>query len=127
VRIVQGDNERPRPAAVRLCCAHALRELAGVADTADPDTEWCWARQCSDAIIEMQRLVNQAVAAGTRDVDPEALAEQIRLYRSAAQIGVTETASRTTGGDHGGVGDALASSDIRDGSRDARASVVCVS
>lgn len=51
--------------------------------------EWCWARQVFDAIVEMQRLVNQAVAAGAGAgaVDPEALAEQARFYRSAAQIG----------------------------------------
>ena len=58
-----------------------------MADTADPETEWCWARQVFDAIVEMQRLVNQAVAAGADAVDPEALAEQARFYRSAAQIG----------------------------------------
>ena len=26
----------------QLCCAHALRELQGVADTAPPDAQWCW-------------------------------------------------------------------------------------
>ena len=37
-----------------LCCAHALRELAGVAETARPDTEWCWATQVADALVAMQ-------------------------------------------------------------------------
>ncbi|MGI9004102.1 MAG: IS66 family transposase, partial [Pseudonocardia sp.] len=27
----------------QLCCAHALRELQGVADTTPPDADWCWA------------------------------------------------------------------------------------
>ena len=31
----------------QLCCAHALRELQGVADTAPPDAQWCWATQVS--------------------------------------------------------------------------------
>jgi transposase len=79
----------------QLCCAHAMRELQGVIDTADPDADWCWARQASDALVAMQRLVNSAVAAGADAIDLDALAEQIRLYRTAAQIGVTETAART--------------------------------
>lgn len=29
----------------QLCCAHALRELAAVADTAPADAGWCWATQ----------------------------------------------------------------------------------
>jgi hypothetical protein len=79
----------------QLCCAHALRELQAVADTTDPDKDWCWARQCSDAIVAMQHLVDQAAATDADALDPEKLAEQIRLYRSAAQIGVTETAARS--------------------------------
>ncbi|MDT5046856.1 MAG: transposase, partial [Mycobacterium sp.] len=31
----------------QLCCAHALRELQGVADAAPPDAQWCWATQVS--------------------------------------------------------------------------------
>jgi transposase len=78
----------------QLCCAHALRELHAVADTAAPDAEWCWATQARDALVALQRLVDEAVAAGATQVDPQALAEQVRLYRSAAQIGTTETAAR---------------------------------
>ncbi|WP_246633866.1 IS66 family transposase, partial [Pseudonocardia nigra] len=33
----------------QLCCAHALRELAGVTDAAPPDADWCWATQAADA------------------------------------------------------------------------------
>jgi transposase len=78
----------------QLCCAHALRELAGVADTA-PDAEWCWATQAGEALVAMQKLVDDAVAAGADRVDPVALDQQIWLYRSAAQIGITSTAARS--------------------------------
>ena len=37
----------------------------------------------------------RGVAAGRDTVDPDALANQVQLYRSAAQIGVTQTAART--------------------------------
>ena len=80
----------------QLCCAHALRELAGVADTAVPGQQWCWATQVADALVAMQRLVADAVVAGAETVDPDALGSQIRRYRSAAQIGLTETATRST-------------------------------
>lgn len=82
-------------AAHQLCSAHALRELQGVADTADPGSDWCWATQARDALVAMQRLVTEAVDAGADQLDPEALAEQVRLYHSAAQIGLTETAARS--------------------------------
>jgi transposase len=78
----------------QLCCAHALRELAGVAETAPSEADWCWAAQAADALVAMQHLVAQAIAAGADTVDPDALAEQIHRYRSAAQIGATQTATR---------------------------------
>jgi transposase len=78
----------------QLCCAHALRELQGVADASPPDAQWCWATQVSDALIAMQNLAVEATATGAASIDPESLAEQVRLYRSAAQIGLTETAAR---------------------------------
>jgi transposase len=77
----------------QLCCAHALRELAGVAETAPPQSQWCWASQAADALVAMQRLVAEATAADT--VDAAALNTQIRLYRSAAQIGINQTAARS--------------------------------
>lgn len=79
----------------QLCCAHALRELQGVTDTAPGDQDWCWATQASDAITAMQHLVAQAIAAGADAPDPDALAEQVQLYCSAAQIGITATAARS--------------------------------
>ena len=69
--------------------------MSGVLDTAPPDTRWCWATQASDALVMMQQLVAQAVVAGAAVIDPDSLAEQVRLYRSAAQIGATETAARS--------------------------------
>ncbi|MGH3536657.1 MAG: IS66 family transposase [Pseudonocardiaceae bacterium] len=78
----------------QLCCAHALRELQAVADTT-PDAQWCWATQAGDALVAMQNLVSGAIAAGADTVDPDALNMQVRLYRSAVQIGITSTAERT--------------------------------
>lgn len=79
----------------QLCCAHALRELQAIADTAPAEAEWCWAEQAADALVAMQRLVTESVDAGVDAVDVEALEEQIQLYRSAAQIGTTQTAARS--------------------------------
>jgi transposase len=79
----------------QLCCAHAVRELAGVADSA-PAGSWCWASQAAEALVEMQKLVGDALAAGQDQVDPAALAEQIRLYRCAAQLGINQTAARSS-------------------------------
>jgi len=79
----------------QLCCAHAQRELAAVTDAAGPDADWCWATQAADALVAMQRLVDQAVTAGADAVDPDALDTQVRLYRCAAQIGITQTAARS--------------------------------
>jgi transposase len=83
-------------AAHQLCCAHALRELAAVADFAGSDADWCWATQAGDALVAMQKLVAEAITAGADAVDPDALDTQIQLYRSAAQIGLTQTAARTS-------------------------------
>ena len=77
----------------QLCCAHALRELQAVTDTTPP-TDWCWATQAADALVAMQKLIDNARAA-TTDVDPAALAAQTQLYRCAAQIGANQNAART--------------------------------
>ena len=78
----------------QLCCAHALRELQGVADTA-AQAQWCWATQVTDALVAMQKLAADAIAAGADTIDPDALDQQVALYRSAAQIGLTSTAARS--------------------------------
>ena len=82
-------------AAHQLCCAHALRELAAVAEGAGPDADWCWATQAGDALVAMQKLVAEATAAGADAIDPDALDKQVQLYRSAAQIGLTQTSVRS--------------------------------
>jgi transposase len=78
----------------QLCCAHAQRELQAVTDTA-PDTGWCWATQACDALVAMQQLAAQATTT-TGTVDADALDKQVQLYRSAAQIGITQTAARSS-------------------------------
>ncbi|HWJ51907.1 MAG TPA: IS66 family transposase [Propionibacteriaceae bacterium] len=80
----------------QLCCAHAQRELQAVADLAGPDVDWCWATQAGDALVALQKLVADAAAAGADMVGPDALDEQVRRYRSAAQIGIAATAARST-------------------------------
>ena len=67
----------------QLCCAHALRELAAVADTSPPDADWCWATQAPDALVAMQKLVAEAITAGAAALDPDTLNTQVQLYRSA--------------------------------------------
>jgi transposase len=79
----------------QLCCAHALRELAGVADTAPEDAQWCWATQASDALVAMQHLADEADAAGVDVISPDKLAAQVELYHSAVLIGINETAPRS--------------------------------
>ena len=86
-----GDHDRQE---FQLCCAHALRELRAVADTAPPDTQWCWVDQAADALVAMQRLAAEA-AAGGDTVDADALARQVHHYRSATQVGITDTAARS--------------------------------
>jgi hypothetical protein len=80
----------------QLCCAHALRELAGVTDAAPSDADWCWATQAADALVVMQRLVSQAIATDADALDAGGLTEQVGLYCSAVQIGINQTAARTS-------------------------------
>ncbi|WP_327047534.1 IS66 family transposase [Microbispora sp. NBC_01189] len=78
-----------------LCNAHLLRELQQVIDTT-PEGEWCWAEQATDALLQMKVLVEAAIeAGGLKHLDQVALAEQARLWRSAAAIGRHDTRSRT--------------------------------
>lgn len=75
------------------CAAHALRELQAVTDAA-PAGEWCWASQAADALTAMQKLVSEAISQGRDAVDPDALAQQVSHYRSAALIGISQTRDR---------------------------------
>ena len=78
----------------QLCCAHALRELQAVADCALVG-QWCWAVQAAEALTAMQALVREAVSQDQAAVDPAALAAQVRLFRSAALAGASQTAARS--------------------------------
>jgi transposase len=78
----------------QLCCAHALRELQAVTDSA-PGGEWCWAAQAADALTGMQALASEAIAQGRDAADPAALAAQMHRYRSAALLGARQTAARS--------------------------------
>ncbi|MGH3283075.1 MAG: IS66 family transposase, partial [Streptosporangiaceae bacterium] len=78
----------------QLCCAHALRELQAVTDSA-PAGQWCWAAQAADALTAMHALVADAVSQGLDTVDPAPLAAQIRCYRSAVALGACQTAARS--------------------------------
>ena len=78
----------------QLCCAHALRELQAVTDAA-PQGQWCWAAQAAEALTAMQALAAEAISQGRDAVDPAALAAQVRLYRSAALAGASQTAARS--------------------------------
>ena len=66
--------------------------LQAVADTVPTDAPWCRAIQTGDALVAMQRLVTEAITANAISVDAEALSSQIQLYRSAIQIGISQTA-----------------------------------
>ncbi len=79
----------------QLCCAHALRELQAVTDAA-PECQWCWAAQAAEALTAVQDLVREAISQGRHAADPVALAAQIRLFRSAALAGASQTAARSS-------------------------------
>jgi len=78
----------------QLCCAHAARELRAVAGQA-PAGQWCRATRAAGALAAMQRLVADAIGQRPGAVEPGALAIQARAYRSAALIGIKETAARS--------------------------------
>jgi transposase len=82
------------PAGHQLCCAHALRELQAVTDSA-PAGQWCWAAQATDALTGMQALVSDAIAQGRDAADPAALAALAHRYRSAVLLGARQTAARS--------------------------------
>ena len=81
------------PAGHQLCCAHALRELQAVTDSA-PAGQWCWAAQAA-ALTGMQALVSEAIAQGRDAADPAALAALAHRYRSAVLLGARQTAARS--------------------------------
>jgi len=78
-----------------LCCAHAIPELVAVAEKAAPEA-WCWAGPARDALVDLQHLALDGRAAGAGAVGPAATAEPLRRFRHAVQIGISQTAPRTT-------------------------------
>ena len=77
-----------------LCNAHSLRELIYVVDTA-PEKVAELAGQAIDAVLEIKELVETAATSGA-GIDPEALARQKQLLRSALVVGKTATTRRAT-------------------------------
>ena len=77
-----------------LARAHALRELQAVTDAA-PAGQWCWATQAAEALTAMQHLVREAIGKSHDAAGPAALAAQVRLFRSAALAGASQTAARS--------------------------------
>jgi hypothetical protein len=77
-----------------LCNAHAARELVYVVDTA-PEPVAALATQAIDAMIAVKDLVEGAREQGAQP-DAETLAAKQHLLRSAAVLGATTTASRSS-------------------------------
>lgn len=77
-----------------LCNAHALRELIYVIDTAPPAVADL-AAQGAEAMVAVKDLVDDA-RAGDRQPDPDRMAEQRHLLRSAFVLGKSATAGRDT-------------------------------
>lgn len=77
----------------QLCCAHVQRELQAVADVVDAET-WCWAEQARQALVDVQALVEDSIAAGRDVIDADELADLVSRLKSAALIGVNETSAR---------------------------------
>jgi transposase len=77
-----------------LCNAHALRELIYVIDTA-PASLARLAGQGADAMVAVKDLVEGARATGV-EPDPDQLAKQQHLLRSAFVLGKNATAGRAT-------------------------------
>lgn len=77
-----------------LCNAHALRELIYVIDTAPPAVADL-AAQGAEAMVAVKDLVDDA-RAGDRQPDPDRMAEQRHLLRSAFVLGKSATVGRAT-------------------------------
>jgi transposase len=60
-----------------------------------PLTSVGWIAAIAEALTAMQHLVREAVGQGHDAADPAALAAQVRLFRSAALAGVSQTAARS--------------------------------
>jgi hypothetical protein len=77
-----------------LCNTHVHRELIYVQDTA-PKPVADLAAQAIRALLGIKKLADTAAASG-RDADPDALAHEKQLLKSALIVGKTATAKRAT-------------------------------
>lgn len=80
----------PGVGAHQLCCAHLLRELAAVAETA---TDHAWADQAADALVELAGAAHTARDTG-QSLDPATLTEQATRFTTAARAGISENLTR---------------------------------
>jgi transposase len=78
-----------------LCNAHLLRELAGAAGNGTA-ADVQWTGQAAAALLALKDAVARASAAGQDLLDPEFLARQSHLLRSAALVGVRSNAAGRT-------------------------------
>ena len=60
-----------------------------------PLTSVGWIAAIAESLTAMQHLVREAVGQGHDAADPAALAAQVRLFRSAALAGASQTAARS--------------------------------
>lgn len=81
-----------------LCNSHVLRELRAVTDQS-PAGQWCWAEQAADALLDLKDIVDAALAAtpaSLTGINQAAVTDALARYRSAARIGASATADRST-------------------------------
>jgi len=75
---------------------YGLREGIALHSVTDEAASVDDVQAAADALVAMQKLVAEAIAAGADNVDANTLDKQVALYRSAAQIGITQTAARSS-------------------------------
>jgi transposase len=71
----------------QLCCAHVLRDLA---DCAESYPDAIWPGQAADALRALIHAANQARELGLDAVPDDAIAADLRLFRSAVLVGLQE-------------------------------------
>lgn len=75
----------------QLCTAHILRDLAAVAE-AYPDEHW--PVQIAQALRGLIHATNQAREQGRNAIDPDTLAELLRLFRQGVLVGLKDIPRR---------------------------------
>jgi transposase len=78
-----------------LCNAHLLRELAAAAENGTA-ADVQWTGQAAGALMALKDAAAKAAAAGRDSLDPEFLARQSHLLRSAALAGSSANAAGRT-------------------------------